>query len=65
MPSFRVANDVLSYPVQMSLVSRVQHPYVVEYKESWVEKVRSLLKEVIYTPCLILSSMKLRTKAEV
>lgn len=24
---------------QMSLVSRVQHPYVVEYKESWVEKV--------------------------
>ena len=23
----------------MSLVSRVQHPYVVEYKESWVEKV--------------------------
>jgi len=23
----------------MSLIARVQHPYIVEFKEAWVEKV--------------------------
>lgn len=29
--------------VQMALIARLQHPYIVEFKEAWVEKVRSLI----------------------
>ena len=25
--------------VQMALIARLQHPYIVEFKEAWVEKV--------------------------
>ena len=25
---------------QMALIARIQHPYIVEFKEAWVEKVR-------------------------
>lgn len=28
---------------QMALIARVQHPYIVEFKEAWVEKVMSSL----------------------
>lgn len=24
----------------MALIARIQHPYIVEFKEAWVEKVR-------------------------
>lgn len=27
----------------MALIARIQHPYIVEFKEAWVEKVRNLL----------------------
>jgi len=27
----------------MALIARLQHPYIVEFKEAWVEKVRSLI----------------------
>ena len=26
--------------MQMALIARIQHPYIVEFKEAWVEKVR-------------------------
>jgi hypothetical protein len=26
----------------MALIARMQHPYIVEFKEAWVEKVCSL-----------------------
>lgn len=26
---------------QMALIARIQHPYIVEFKEAWVEKVRN------------------------
>lgn len=25
--------------IQMALIARIQHPYIVEFKEAWVEKV--------------------------
>lgn len=25
--------------MQMALIARIQHPYIVEFKEAWVEKV--------------------------
>lgn len=25
--------------LQMALIARIQHPYIVEFKEAWVEKV--------------------------
>ena len=28
---------------QMALIARIQHPNIVEFKEAWVEKVRSLI----------------------
>jgi hypothetical protein len=27
--------------LQMALIARLQHPYIVEFKEAWVEKVCS------------------------
>lgn len=27
--------------MQMALIARLQHPYIVEFKEAWVEKVCS------------------------
>lgn len=27
----------------MALIARLQHPYIVEFKEAWVEKVRTLI----------------------
>lgn len=27
----------------MALIARLQHPYIVEFKEAWVEKVRGLI----------------------
>lgn len=27
----------------MALIARIQHPYIVEFKEAWVEKVRDPL----------------------
>jgi hypothetical protein len=28
----------------MALIARIKHPYIVEFKEAWVEKVRNFLK---------------------
>lgn len=28
--------------MQMALIARIQHPYIVEFKEAWVEKVRAI-----------------------
>lgn len=28
----------------MALIARIQHPYIVEFKEAWVEKVRDPFK---------------------
>jgi hypothetical protein len=28
----------------MALIARIKHPYIVEFKEAWVEKVRDFLK---------------------
>jgi hypothetical protein len=28
--------------LQMALIARLQHPYIVDFKEAWVEKVCSL-----------------------
>jgi hypothetical protein len=30
------------WELQMALIARLQHPYIVEFKEAWVEKVCSL-----------------------
>lgn len=54
LPWFRVLMKFTYALFQMSLVSRVQHPYVVEYKESWVEKVRSTSEKDTFKLCLIL-----------
>lgn len=27
----------------MALIARIQHPYIVEFKEAWVEKVRTIV----------------------
>jgi hypothetical protein len=41
----------------MALIARIQHPYIVEFKEAWVEKVREfviiLINFVMYFSNLI------------
>jgi len=32
----------------MALIARIQHPYIVEFKEAWVEKVRDPLSHCVF-----------------
>lgn len=34
---------------QMALIARIQHPYIVEFKEAWVEKVRNIIYLFIFS----------------
>lgn len=38
--------------MQMALIARIQHPYIVEFKEAWVEKV-ILFEFLIPSPRII------------
>lgn len=36
----------------MALIARVQHPYIVEFKEAWVEKVIICFFNLLYSTVL-------------
>lgn len=38
--------------MQMALIARLQHPYIVEFKEAWVEKVYHL-ETSFYLACCV------------
>jgi len=38
----------------MALIARIQHPYIVEFKEAWVEKVRTILCVLDYMIKIVL-----------
>ena len=40
----------------MALIARVQHPYIVEFKEAWVEKVSVNFFDLIHFSKVVYSS---------
>lgn len=39
----------------MALIARIQHPYIVEFKEAWVEKVRTIVCILDYMIKIVLN----------
>lgn len=49
----------------MALIARIKHPYIVEFKEAWVEKVSGSLNSLLIANNSILCVLNLYVIAEI